>query len=58
MSAQIRTDGENEFLFLMNFSNETKKINLHNQLYQDILNGDEVNTSISLDGFSVKVLRK
>ncbi|SHM67414.1 beta-galactosidase [Gracilibacillus kekensis] len=57
VSAQIRTDGSNEFIFLMNFTNETKKIVLHDQKYQDILNGSTVTESLTIEKFGVKVLK-
>ncbi|MGP4039423.1 beta-galactosidase [Gracilibacillus sp. D59] len=58
VSAQVRTDGTNEFLFLMNFSNETKDINLNGQTYQDLITDNEVSGIVSLPGFDVKVLKK
>jgi beta-galactosidase len=58
VSAQVRTDGTNEFLFLMNFSNQIKDINLSGQTYRDLLTNTEVLGTVSLDGFGVKVLKK
>ena len=40
VTAQIRTDGVNEFIFLMNFSNKTHTITLDEQAYTDMLASD------------------
>ncbi len=58
VSAQVRTDGVNEYLFLMNFSNHKTEINLENQAYEDLLSGNKMVDSITLKGFDVIVLKK
>ncbi|MFC4402746.1 beta-galactosidase [Gracilibacillus xinjiangensis] len=58
VSAQVRTDGENEFIFLMNFSNQMKKVILPDRNYRDLLTGESLPKSITLENFNVKVLRK
>ncbi|KAB8137694.1 beta-galactosidase [Gracilibacillus oryzae] len=58
VSAQIRTDGKNDFLFLMNFSNETKEVFLPDQSYVDMLTGSEVSQPLLLEGYGVEVLKK
>ncbi|PWU67948.1 beta-galactosidase [Gracilibacillus dipsosauri] len=57
VSAQVRTDGEKEFIFLMNFSNQTKSVDLADNRYQDLLNDQELTGIVTLDGFSVKILK-
>ncbi|MDX8045128.1 beta-galactosidase [Gracilibacillus sp. S3-1-1] len=58
VSAQIRTDGDNQFLFLMNFSNERKEVHLSEQKYVDVLTGTEVSQTVSLQRLGVKVLKQ
>ncbi|RCW73221.1 beta-galactosidase [Saliterribacillus persicus] len=57
VSAQVRTDGKTDFLFLMNFSNQAQEIKLNGE-YQDILSGNTVKDSISLEGFAVSIFKK
>ena len=57
VSAQIRTDGENEYLFIENYSDEkVEKIAL-NGLYTDLLTEDEVK-SVDIEKFGYKILRR
>lgn len=56
VSAQLRTDGENEFVFLMNFSEEEQTVNLRSSGY-DMLDEKEVSGAIPLNVYEVKVLK-
>lgn len=58
VSVQVRTDGENEFVFLMNFSDQEKEVQLVDAVYEDVLNGVEVGKSVVVDGYGVRVLKK
>ncbi len=57
VTAQARTDGENTFVFLMNFSSEGKEISLENNSFTDMLTGDMICCKVSLAGYGVKILR-
>ncbi|SER90838.1 beta-galactosidase [Gracilibacillus ureilyticus] len=58
VSAQVRTDGENDYVFLMNFSKQSKVINLSDEEYEDMLTGDKVTKSVMLNSYDVKVIKK
>ena len=57
VSAQARTDGENEYLFIENYSEEKVENIALNGLYEDLLTGKKVKT-IDLDKFGYKILRR
>ena len=56
MTAHTRTDGENRFLFVENYSeDEVKDISLNGN-YEDMLGGGEV-TKISLPAYGFAILK-
>ncbi|WP_058308836.1 beta-galactosidase [Gracilibacillus massiliensis] len=57
VSAQVRTDGKNEFVFLMNFSSQAKELNL-DQSYQNILTNKQEAGKITIERFGVTILKK
>lgn len=57
VNAQIRTDGENEFIFLMNFNADAVTVDLKSE-YDDILNGGKLSGSVEMTGYGVLVLQK
>lgn len=57
VSAQVRTDGEKEYLFIENYSNEKAEDIVLNGLYEDLLTGERV-SSVELCRFGFKVLRR
>ncbi|WP_305037451.1 beta-galactosidase [Gracilibacillus salinarum] len=58
VSAQVRTDGSNDYLFLMNFSSESQEITLAEGEYQDHITGEAVTGNVTLTAYDVKVLKK
>jgi beta-galactosidase len=56
VSIQVRYNADSLFVFVMNFSEETRDIQL-DQLYEDVLDGGHVEGGIQLDSYEVKVLR-
>ena len=57
VSAQVRTDGENEYLFIENYSGDKVENIALNGLYEDLLTGEEVE-KVDIDKFCFKVLRR
>lgn len=55
VSAMARTDGENDFIFLMNFTEEEQWVDI-GTTSKDILTGDDVSGTICLPRYGVKVL--
>ncbi|MFA6134818.1 MAG: beta-galactosidase [Phycisphaerae bacterium] len=58
VSAQIRTDGRNKFLFIMNFQPTAKTIDLGRCVYVDLISGLEVSGDIELAGYGSRVLKR
>jgi beta-galactosidase len=58
VTAQLRTDGENEFIFLMNFTDEKKEIEAGNEKLEDLLTGEAVTGPIYLKPYGFKVLMR
>ncbi|NLK34603.1 MAG: beta-galactosidase, partial [Gracilibacteraceae bacterium] len=55
VTAQLRTDGERRFVFLMNFSEEEKALDLHGK-YTELITGQELSGRISLPSYGVKIM--
>jgi beta-galactosidase len=58
VTAQKRTDGETDFVFLMNFSNEDKTVDLAGVVFEDMVNGGRTEGKVTLPGYGVKILEK
>ena len=58
VTAQMRTDGENDYIFIMNFNEEGKSVILDEQKYFDMLVNKEVSGNLELKKYDVKVLKR
>ncbi|WP_306220466.1 beta-galactosidase [Cohnella sp. WQ 127256] len=58
VTAQIRTDGESEFLFVQNFSPAVQTIRLDNRHYIDFMTGERVMGSIELPINGLFILKR
>jgi beta-galactosidase len=58
VTAQKRTDGETDFVFLMNFSNEEKAVDLAGAVFEDMVNSGRVEGKVTLPGYGMKILEK
>ena len=58
VTAQMRTDGENDYVFVMNFSEESKNVILDDNNYVDMLTNEEVNKELTLNKYEVRVLKR
>jgi beta-galactosidase len=58
VTAQLRTDGEREFIFLMNFGEEEKTVEVGNTVFNDILTNEILPNQIALPPYGVKVLKR
>jgi len=52
-----RTDGKNEYLFILNFTDEEQKV-LINGLYADLLNNSSVRGEVAVNPLDFKILKK
>ena len=58
VTAQKRSDGENDYIFIMNFSPEEKKVKLPEGSFIDLLDGNKVEGEITLSGYGVRILER
>ncbi len=58
VSAQLRTDGERPFIFLMNYNDAVRGIDLGSSVYTDLLTGETLTGVVKLGVYGVKVLTK
>ncbi|MEZ4642639.1 MAG: beta-galactosidase [Chloroflexota bacterium] len=58
LTAQVRQNGREQYLFLMNFQPVRQTVNLGAADYQDALSGDGVQDMVELEGYGLRVLRK
>ncbi|NLL38048.1 MAG: beta-galactosidase, partial [Clostridiales bacterium] len=57
VTAQLRTDGKRRFVFLMNFSEEEKILDLQG-IYTERITGEELLERISLSPYGVKIMEE
>lgn len=56
VTAQMRSDGEKKYVFLMNFTKEEKAVKLGEKKYRDMEDGKDIRGSTVLDAFGVRIL--
>ncbi|MBW5447199.1 beta-galactosidase [Cohnella sp. CFH 77786] len=57
VSAQVRSDGASEYVFLLNFSENEKLVKLDGDL-QDVLGGENVGSELALPRYGVRILKR
>ena len=58
ITAQLRTNGDTEFVFLLNFNPDARDIDLAWETFTNMLTGERVTGSIRLEGYGVKILER
>jgi len=58
VTAQCRTDGVHDFVFLMNFVDRTQFVDLSDREYVNVVTGEKVAQKVELGSFDVKVLKR
>jgi len=58
VSAQLRSDGEHAYIFLMNFNDSVRGIDLGDEAYTDLLTGQSLTGVVTLGIYDVKVLTR
>jgi beta-galactosidase len=58
VTAQVRTDGTREFVFVLGFNRERVDIDLGSAVYEDGLTGEPVSGTLSLPAYTVRVLKR
>jgi beta-galactosidase len=57
VTAQLRGDGQNNYIFVMNFNPAPVEINLGKSTFTNLLNGQTVSGMLSLASFGVEILQ-
>lgn len=58
VTAQLRTDGETDYVFVQNFNADEQSILLDNDQYEDLIEGDKLEQALQLPGYSVRILKR
>ncbi len=58
VTSQMRTDGENRFIFVMNFNPDRVTIELGQETFTNLITGKPVNAVLELQGFGVAILQE
>jgi beta-galactosidase len=58
VTAQLRTDGESQFIFLMNFKPEAQSVDLREETFMDLLTGETVEGVLELPCYGVRILSR
>jgi beta-galactosidase len=58
VTAQSRTDGEYDYVFLSNFSRETKQVELSDAKYTDLVEHTTISEQVELPPFSVRLFKR
>jgi len=58
VTAQMRTDRENDYIFVMNFTQEEKTVELDEKKYIDLLQGKTSDRKIKIPAYGVKILKR
>ncbi|EXX90401.1 beta-galactosidase [Paenibacillus darwinianus] len=58
VTAQLRTDGEQDYVFILNFSGTGATVKLDEQCYTDVESGEAVTGSVSLPLYGLRILKR
>jgi beta-galactosidase len=57
VTAQLREDGQNKFIFVMNFNPEPVTVQLDGMAYANMVTGETVSGKLEMQGYGVEVLK-
>lgn len=58
VTAQLRTDGIKDFVFLMNFTPNEVTFELDDKIYEDLLSNIKLDKKMVLSGFGLKIMKR
>lgn len=58
VNVQLRTDGEHDYVFVMNFSVHAHTFSLDGKPYTDVLSGEQVESALKLPPYAVRILKR
>ncbi len=57
VTAQVRSDGETRYIFVMNFNPSPVKVSLGKETYQSLISGDTLPGALALEAYGVDILK-
>ena len=54
----MRTNGDNKFTFVMNFTEEEKTVSLGKEEYIDMLSEEKLKNEIKLNKYGIRILKQ
>lgn len=58
VSIQVRSNGTHEFVFVMNFQSEERRVDLGSETMEDLIDGGSLSGAVTLPGFGSRVFRR
>jgi beta-galactosidase len=58
VTAQVRTDGDQDFIFVLGFNRESVDIDLHGVQYKDRMTGETISGTLSLQPYTTHILEE
>ncbi|WP_341278718.1 beta-galactosidase [Paenibacillus sp. FSL H8-0537] len=58
VTAQLRGDGESDYVFVSNFTPQEQQVALDDHSYEDVLNGGQVGAALALAAYDVRILKR
>jgi len=58
VTAQLRTDGENDYVFIMNFNGSEQKVQMDERSYSDLLTGEVMTEELTLASYGIRILKR
>jgi beta-galactosidase len=58
VTAQMRSNKDNKYTFIMNFTEEEQKVTLGKEEYVDMISGEKVNHEVILKQYGLKILKQ
>ncbi|ANY68285.1 beta-galactosidase [Paenibacillus sp. BIHB 4019] len=58
VTAQLRSDGESDYVFVSNFTPQEQQVVLDSHSYEDVLNGGQAESALTLAAYDVRILKR
>ena len=58
VTAQKRSDGDNDFIFVMNFAGDQRTVDLGDEELTDMIDGGQVQGEITLPAYGLRILKR
>ena len=58
VTAQLRTDGDTDFIFLMNFNGSEVNVELGKEAVEELISGTKLQGKVALEAYGIKILKR